>query len=142
MKNCRIFIWSLLEFFHFFFTVDRFHCKLFLFKTNSCPQVVTVFICVFYFIGCPQAFSSRGELEATLLCSSGAFHCGGFSFVEHGLWGSWASIVEARVGSVVVAHRLSCSVACGIFPDQGLNLYPLHCKVDFCTIGPPGKPPL
>ena len=30
------------------------------------------------------------------------------------------------VGSVVVAHRLSCLAACGIFPDQGLNLYPLH----------------
>ena len=26
--------------------------------------------------------------------------------------------------------RLSCSLACGIFPDQGLNWYPLHCKAD------------
>ncbi|KAJ8775515.1 hypothetical protein J1605_016365 [Eschrichtius robustus] len=26
-----------------------------------------------------------------------------------------------RAGSVVVAHGLSCSVACGIFRDQGLN---------------------
>ena len=31
-----------------------------------------------------------------------------------------------RSGSVVVAHRPSCSVACGIFPDQGLNPCPLH----------------
>ena len=30
------------------------------------------------------------------------------------------------VGSVVVAHGLSCSVACEIFPDQGSNLGPLH----------------
>ena len=29
-------------------------------------------------------------------------------------------------GSIVVTHGLSCSVACGIFPDQGLNLYLLH----------------
>ena len=29
-------------------------------------------------------------------------------------------------GSVVVAHRLSCSAACGIFPDQGLNPCLLH----------------
>ena len=29
-------------------------------------------------------------------------------------------------GSVVVAHGPSCSAACGIFPDQGLNLCPLH----------------
>ena len=33
-------------------------------------------------------------------------------------------------GSVVVAHGLSCSVACGIFPDQGSNLCPLHWQAD------------
>ena len=27
-----------------------------------------------------------------------------------------------------MADGLSCSMACGIFPDQGLNLHPLHCK--------------
>ena len=30
----------------------------------------------------------------------------------------------------VVVHRLSCSVACGIFQDQGLNLCLLHCQAD------------
>ena len=29
-------------------------------------------------------------------------------------------------GSVIKTHRLSCSVACGIFPDQGSNLCSLH----------------
>ena len=29
-------------------------------------------------------------------------------------------------GSVVVAHGPSCSVACGILPDQGSNPCPLH----------------
>ena len=40
-------------------------------------------------------------------------HCGGFS--SCGVWalGAWAS--------VVVAHRLSCPVARGIFQDQGLS---------------------
>ena len=33
-----------------------------------------------------------------------------------------------RTGSV--AHRLSCSAACGIFPDQGLNLCPLHWQAE------------
>ena len=28
--------------------------------------------------------------------------------------------------SVVVAHRLRCPTACGIFPHQGVNLCPLH----------------
>ena len=32
--------------------------------------------------------------------------------------------------SVVVAHGLSCSKACGIFPDQGPNPCPLHWQVD------------
>ena len=40
------------------------------------------------------------------------------------------SIVVARgilsAGSVVVVQRLSCSVACGIFLDQGSNPCPLH----------------
>ena len=29
-----------------------------------------------------------------------------------------------------MAHGLSCSVACGIFPDQGPNPCPLHWQVD------------
>ena len=39
--------------------------------------------------------------------------------------GARASVVVAcrlqSAGSVVVAHGLSCSAACGIFPEQGLN---------------------
>ena len=35
-----------------------------------------------------------------------------------------------RAGSVVVAHGLSCSTACGIFPDQGSNPCPLHWQAD------------
>ena len=31
---------------------------------------------------------------------------------------------------VVVAHGLSYSTACGIFPDQGSNLCPLHWQAD------------
>ena len=34
------------------------------------------------------------------------------------------------MGSVVVEHGLSCSAACGIFPDQGLKGCPLPCKRD------------
>ena len=32
--------------------------------------------------------------------------------------------------SEVVAHELSCSAACGIFPDQGSNPCPLHWQAD------------
>ena len=40
---------------------------------------------------------------------------------EHVLWST---------GSVVVAHRLSCSTVCGIFPDQGSNPWPLNWQAD------------
>ena len=42
-------------------------------------------------------------------------------------------------GSVVVAHGLSCSAACGIFPDQGSNPCPALAG-RFPTTAPPGKP--
>ena len=35
------------------------------------------------------------------------------------------------VGSAVVAYRLSCPRACGIFLDQGLNLCLLRWQADF-----------
>ena len=48
--------------------------------------------------------------------------------------GTRASVVVARglesAGSVVVAHGLNCSTACGIFPDQGSNPCPLHRQAD------------
>ena len=38
-----------------------------------------------------------------------------------------------------MAHGLSCSAACGIFPDQGLNQSPALAG-GFFTTEPPGKP--
>ena len=37
-------------------------------------------------------------------------------------------------GSVVVAHGLSCSMACGIFPDQGSNLCLLLWQADSLSL--------
>ena len=53
--------------------------------------------------------------------------CAGFSLCWLLLLWSTGS---RHVGSVVVAHGLSCSAACGIFPDQGLNPCPLHWQAD------------
>ena len=60
---------------------------------------------------------------------------GGYSLVQAcRLFTAVASLVaEHRLQSacsVVVAHQLRCSEACRIFPDQGMNLCPLHCKAD------------
>ena len=42
----------------------------------------------------------------------------------------WATVAVAHglssVGSIIVAHRPSCSMARGIFPEQGSNLCPLR----------------
>ena len=48
-----------------------------------------------------------------------------------------------RAGSVVVAHRPSCSAACGILPDRGSNPCPLHWQADsqpLCHQGSPSRP--
>ena len=45
-----------------------------------------------------------------------------------------------HAGSVVVAHGPSCSAACGIFPDQGLNPCPLHWQADSQPLHHQGSP--
>ena len=69
-----------------------------------------------------QPFSSWSEQG--LLSSRGAWasHCGGFSCCRIQVLGTPASLV--------VAHKHSCPMACGIFPDQGSNWCPLHWQAD------------
>ena len=68
-------------------------------------------------------------------------HCGGFSCCGALALGAWASVVAAirlqSAGSVVVVQGLSCSAACGIFPDQGSNPCPLHWQADLRHQGSP-----
>ena len=45
-----------------------------------------------------------------------------------------------RAGSVVEAHGPSCSAACGIFSDQGLNPCPLHWQADSQPLRHQGSP--
>ena len=39
-----------------------------------------------------------------------------------------------------MAHRPSCSAACGIFPDQGSNLCPLHWQAESQPLRHQGSP--
>ena len=70
--------------------------------------------------------------------------------VERGLQGARASgaaavssaVVALRLQSTglgVVAHGLSCSAACGIFPDQGSNLFLLHWEADSLPLSHQGS---
>ena len=61
-----------------------------------------------------------------------------------GLSLSWPLLLQStgsrRAGSVVVAYGPSCSVACGIFPDQGSNPCPLHWQADSQPLRHQGNP--
>ena len=69
---------------------------------------------------CVQAFSSCGEQGLRFAV------CADFS-LRRLLLHRRALGVGA---SVVVAHGLSLSATCGIFPDQGLNPCPLHWQME------------
>ena len=43
--------------------------------------------------------------------------------------------------SRIVVPRLTCSQACGIFPDWGVKLTPLHWQVDSLPLNHQGSPP-
>ena len=55
-------------------------------------------------------------------------------FSSCGSWAQWLWLTA----SGVVAQGLSCSAACGIFPDQGSNCAPVMAG-GFLTTAPPGK---
>ena len=95
---------------------------LFLFYNNLLNFIYLFILDALGLCSCAQAFSLvAGSRGYSFHCGAWASHCGGFSCC-----GAWALGAQA---SVVVAHRLSCSIACGIFLEQGLNLCPLHWQV-------------
>ena len=95
--------------------------------------------------------------EGIYLCVSAVldFRCNTQAFSGCGQWGrllvlvhmllmELASLVveqgpKSTWPSVVVAHWLSCSVACGISPDQGSNPPPLHWWVDSLPLDHQGR---
>ena len=84
---------------------------------------------------CAEFFSS---------CDAWAPSCGGFSCCGAWVLGHTGSAVTflglESTGSIVVAHKLSCSEACGIFLDQGLNPCLLHWQVDSLPLSHQGSP--
>ena len=66
-----------------------------------------------------------------------SLRCAGLSL----LWPLLLRSTGSRcAGSVIVAHGPSCSAACGIFPDQGLNPSPLHWQADSQPLRHQGSP--
>ena len=97
-----------------------------------------------YFWLCWVFVSVRG---LSLVAASGGHsssRCMGLSLSRPLLLGPLLlrSTGSRRAGSVVVEHRPSCSVACGIFPDQGSNPCPLHWQADSQQLHHQGSPEL
>ena len=98
---------------------------------------ISIQISPFYFLffkgrAGPQLF----RVALGLRCCAWAFSpcrgyssCGASLVAKHRLYGMWALVVR-HSGSVVVGHGLSCSMACGIFPDRESNPCPLHWQAD------------
>ena len=73
------------------------------------------------------------SLQWLLLWSTGS-RLTGFSGCN-----TWVHQLQST-GSVFVLQGFSCSVACGIFPDQGSNPCPLHWQVDAYPLHHQGSP--
>ena len=106
----------------------------FIFK-NFGRNFINLFI--YLFLLCWVFISVRG---LSLVAASGGHsssQCAGLSLSRPLLLWSTGS---RHAGSVVVAHGPSCSAACGIFPDQGLNPCPLHWQADYQPLCHQGSP--
>ena len=101
-------------------------------------SVFFLFIYLFIYLWLCWVFVSVRGLS--LIVASGGHsssRCAGLSLSRPLLLRSTDS---RRAGSVVVAHGPSCSVACGIFPDQGSNPCPLHWQADSQLLCHQGSP--
>ena len=63
------------------------------------------------------------------------------SLADHGLQGTRVSVIGAcGLNSQVLEHRPSCSAACGIFSNQGLNPCLLYRQGDSPALSHQGSP--
>ena len=90
------------------------------------------FIYLFYLWPCWVFVSVRGLSPVAASGGRSSSRCAGLSLSRR--------TGSRRAGSVVVAHGPSCSVACGIFPDQGWNPRPLHWQADSQPLRRQGSP--
>ena len=101
------------------------------FLKNFTYLFIYLFLAVLGLRFCARAFSSCGERGPLFIAVRGPLT------IAASLVGSTGS---RCAGSVVVVHGLSCSAACGIFPDQGSNLCPLNWQADSQPLRHQGSP--
>ena len=86
----------------------------------------------FFFFFLAVFVSARGLSPVAASGGHSSSRCAGLSLSR--------PLLLRSAGSVVVAHGLSCSTACGIFPDQGSNPFPLHWQADSQPLRHQGSP--
>ena len=90
---------------------------------------IYLFLAVLVFHCCAQAFTSYEERGLLLFTAHGLLIACLLLLQSTGCRRTDFSSCGVRA-SEFVAHGLCCSEACGIFPDQGPNPYPLHWQTD------------
>ena len=119
------------------FLTDLFVCLFFpFFLFFKVIQFIYLFIYLFIYGCVGSSFLCEGFLQLQQVGATPS-RCAGLSLLRPLLLQSTGS---RRSGSVVVAHGPSCSVACGIFPDQGSNPCPLHWQADSQPLRHQGSP--
>ena len=108
--------------------------SFFFFFFRNSRSFIYLFI---YFWLCWVFVSVRGLSPVAASGDHSSSRCAGLSLSRPLLLRSTGS---RRAGSVIVAHGPSCSVACGIFPDQGPNPCPLHWQADSQPLRHQGSP--
>ena len=102
------------------------------------PHHIFIYLFIYFWL-CWVFVSVRGLSPVAASGCHSSSRCAGPSL-------SWPLLLQStasrRAGSVVVAHRPSCSAACGIFPDQGSNPHPLHWQADSQPLHHQGSPPV
>ena len=91
-------------------------CRWSYLEIHHPPFLIFLFLAMLGLCCCLQAFSSCESRGCSLVA-------------VQWLPLSWSTGSRHRA-SVVVACGLSCRVACGLFPDQGGHLGPLHWQAD------------
>ena len=105
--------------FFFFLSFIVFALK---FRSMAHFKILFIYFYIYFWL-CWVFVSVRGLSPVAASRGRSSSRCAGLSLSRPLLLRSTSS---RRAGSVVVAHGPSCSVACGIFPDQGSNPCPLH----------------
>ena len=120
------------QFFLFLKFIKMESCRLCFFMSGFLKNF---FIFLIYFWPCWVFITVRGLSLVAVSGGYSSLQCTGFSLRwllllwSTGCRHKGFSICGVRA-SVVVAHGLSCSAACGIFPGQGSNPRCLQCQAD------------